>query len=158
MKRPFLLAPLLALSLSGCAPALLGALMGGGAPPQASAQVTNISRTALDFALNSFDAALYGLDFAMDAGKLQPGSDNAKRIAAAGRKVMSFLGAANAAQKLGNAPTYEAAFVDAKEALDEFRALLPGHPASASTMPRPPLTWAERGRIIHRLETGNPTV
>jgi hypothetical protein len=114
MKK-LLLAPALAMCLNGCAPALLGALMGGaGTPPQAPAAVTNISRTALDFALNSFDAALYGLDFAMDAGSSCPGSDNAKRIAAAGRKVMGFLGVADAAQKLGTRPTYEEAFSDAK--------------------------------------------
>lgn len=129
MKRLILIAAA-ALSLGACAP-LLGALMtGGAAPPQAPAAVTNISRTAVDFALNSFDAALYGLDFAMDSGKLTPGSDKAKAIAAAGRKVMNFLGAAEAARELGNSATYDAAFSHANEALEQFRSLLGKGPVS----------------------------
>jgi hypothetical protein len=94
----------------------------------------------------------------MDAGKLVPGSTQARQIAAVGRKVMGFLGAASAAQKLGSEPTYEAAFADAKTALDEFRALLPAHPASLATDPRPPLTNAQRMAILARLERGSPTV
>lgn len=156
MKK-LLLACTLALSLQGCGP-MLAAAMGGavaGPPPQAPAAVTAISRTALDFALNSFDAALYGLDFAMDSGRLQPGSPAAKKIAAAGRKVMSFLGVADAAAKLGSSATYEEAFSNAKAALDEFRSLWP---AAAALEDRPPLTWEDRFDIIRRLDHGNPHI
>lgn len=148
MKK-LLLAPLVALSLGGCGP-ILGALTAGaGPPPQAPAAVTSISRTALDFALNAFDAALYGLDFAMDSGRLQPGSEPARRIAAAGRRVMNFLGAAEAARDLGNSPTYEQAFANAKTALDEFRALFPQRTSTANM---PPMTNAHRLAILARLE------
>lgn len=127
----------------------------GGAPPQVPA-IQNISRAPLDFALNSFDAALYGLDFAMDARALTPGSDTARRIAAAGRRVMNFLGACEAARDLGNSATYEQAFTNAKTALDEFRALLPARPAAFGIGfgHMPPLTPAQRERILHRLEAG----
>jgi hypothetical protein len=154
MKK--ILALLLPLMLAACGP-VLGALMTAGAPPpQAPPQVQAISRNALDFALNSFDAALYGLDWAMDAKKIVPGSDNAKRIAAAGRKVMGFLGVADAAAKLGNSATYEDAFANARNALSEFRSLA-GMQATASAWlaaaEQPPLTKAGRLRIIRRLET-----
>jgi hypothetical protein len=135
------------LSLALCSCSALGGLMGP--PPQASTAVQTMSRTALDFALNSFDAALYGLDFMMDTGKLQPGSDQARRIAAAGRKVMNFLGVAEAARDLGSAATYEEAFANAKTALDEFRSLFP---TRAAVTDHPVLTDAERMAIIERLE------
>src|SRR5687767_3581081 len=96
----------LSMTLSAC----LGTTAG---PPQLPGNVQTISRNAVDFALNSFDAALYGLDFAMAAGKLTPGSDRAKSIAAAGRKVQGFLRAVEAARDAGNAASYEAAFASA---------------------------------------------
>jgi hypothetical protein len=144
MKR--ILIPLVALSLTSCTG--LGALMGG-TPPQAPAAVTNISRTALDFALNAFDAALYGLDFAMDSGRLVPGSEPARRIAAAGRNVMRFLGVAEAARDMGNSATYEQAFANAKTALDEFRSMFPTRAALAD---QPTLTNERRLAILARLE------
>lgn len=153
--RKILVAPLLAcvLLLSACmGQGGLGALLGAGTPPQAPAAVQTISRTALDFALNAFDAALYGLDLAMDTGRLQPGSEPARRIAAAGRRVMNFLGAAEAARDLGSSATYEQAFASAKTALDEFRALFPQRTASANM---PTLTNAERNAILARLESGH---
>ncbi len=142
MKRLLILAPIL---LSGCTG--LGNLMA--APPQLSAPAATISRSAIDFALNSFDAALYGLDFAMDAHALVPGSDKAKAIAKVGRTVVGFLGVADAAQRLGSSATYEQAFGNAKSALDEFRGLLPAHTSAANL---PPLTNADRKRILDRLE------
>ena len=141
------------IALAGCTPALLGGLTG--APPQAPAAVTNISRTAIDFALHSFDAALYGLDAAMDAGKLVPGSPTAKKIAAAGRKVLSFLGVADAAQRLGSQTTYEEAFKNANVALDEFRSLW-ASPAAAADQPA--LTWEQRFQILDRLVQDRPTM
>jgi len=134
--------------LGGCAPLLSALMTGAGTPPQAPAQVTNISRTAIDFALNSFDAALYGLDFAMDSGKITPGSPKAKAIAAAGRKVMNFLGAAEAARDLGNSPTYEDAFKHAGEALAEFRALLGKSPSASLQLPN--MAPRQRSAVLER--------
>jgi hypothetical protein len=111
---------MLAVPLASCAP-LLSAL---GTPPQLPAQVANISRSALDFAFNSFDAALYGFDFAMDLGHPAPGSTQAKAIAAAGRKVLGFLNAAETARRAGNAADYNQAFENAKSALAQFKTLL----------------------------------
>lgn len=160
MLKHYLLAPLLAASmlLAGCTGLARMLDTTAGPPPQAPAAFTNISRTALDFALNAFDAALYGLDFAMDAGRLQPGSDNARRIAAIGRRVMNFLGAAEAARDLGNSATYEQAFANAQLALTEFRQLLPQR-ASLETdfaagwvkLAARPMTARERERILARL-------
>jgi hypothetical protein len=159
MRKAILLAPMLALTLQGCGP-MLAAMAGGmaaSAPPQAPAAVAEISRGALDFALNSFDAALYGFDFAMDLGKPAPGSPEAKRIAAAGRKVMSFLGAAEAARAIGNSATYEEAFRKAGEALSEFRAGLglSAQPASLSehTAIAVSFTWAKRAAILDRADS-----
>jgi hypothetical protein len=153
MKKLIALLLPFALCACGLAPMLLGAA--AGPPPQAPPQVQAISRSALDFALNSFDAALYGLDWAMDARKIVPGSDNAKRIAAAGRKVMGFLGVADAAARLGNSATYEDAFANAKGALSEFRTLAGMTPTSTAlrALDGRPLTNAERLAIIRRLET-----
>ena len=154
MKRLILLAPALALTLQGCGP-MLGAALGGIAspPPQAPAQVTQISRTALTFALHSFDAALYGLDWGMDAGRIVPGSDQARSIARTGRSVMNFLGVADAAQRLGNSASYEEAFANATRALGEFRQLAGMSPQPAALQDGlPPMTDAERFRIIERLE------
>jgi len=138
MKR---LIPLtLILALPGCN---MGALL------QAPATASSITRAPLDFALNSFDAALSGLDFAMDSGRLTPGSETARKIAAAGRKVMNFLGVAEAARDLGSSATYEQAFANAKTALDEFRGLFPTHAGVSFVMP---LTNAERQQILARLE------
>lgn len=136
--------------LSGCG---LAGLVGA-APPQAPAQATAISRAAIDFSLNAFDAALYGLDFAMDSGKIQPGSAKAKQIAAVGRKVMNFLGAAEAAQKLGNSATYEEAFKNAGAALNEFRSLIGIAPSALEGFARPPMSWAQRRAILDRLDRG----
>jgi hypothetical protein len=107
-----------------CMPLLsgLGAMMG--APPQAPAAVINISRGAVDFALNAFDAGLYAFDLAMDLGKPKAGSPEAKRIAAVGRKVVSALKAVEAARDAGNSASYEDAFRSANLALTEFKALL----------------------------------
>lgn len=153
MKKP-MLAPMLALSLSGCGP-MLTALAGvGSVPPAQVQQVAQIARSPIDFALHSFDAALYGLDWGMDAGRITPGSEQARSIARAGRLVMNFLGAADAAQRMGSSPTYEQAFAEAERALGEFRQLAGMSPRPAALLGEMPLmTDAERNRILRRLET-----
>jgi hypothetical protein len=155
MKK-MLFIPLIAASmmLSACAGLLSAMLTGSTAPPQAPAQVINISRGAVDFALNSFDAALYGLDFAMDAGKLVPGSAKAKSIAAAGRKVMQALGAAEAARDAANSTSYEEAFANANMALKDFRALIGNTPTAGLTpADMHPLSPSTRTALLDRLAT-----
>lgn len=133
---------LAAAGLSGCVTDTLGA------PPQLPAQVNTTSRTAIDFALNSFDAALSGLDFAMDAHILTPGSAKAKQIAAVGRKVMGFLNAASAARDAGNSASYEAAFANANSALQQFRSLL-GKPGTTGLV-EPSRSRADRAAVLAR--------
>jgi hypothetical protein len=151
-----------AASLSACVPALLSALggMAGSAPVPAQVnRAAAIARGPIDFALHAFDAALYALDFAMDAHKLQPGSATAKKIAATGREVLHWLGVADGAQVIGNSATYEEAFAKANPLLNDFRSLLPGAtPAALVQARRDPLTWAEREAILTRLERGTPTI
>jgi rare lipoprotein A (peptidoglycan hydrolase) len=115
---------LLSLLLSGCAG--LGALMTASAgPPPAPLAATVIDDQAINFALESFDAALTMVDAAMDAGKIKPGTPQAKAIAAKIRQVQHFLAVADAAQKAGQAATYADAFRQARTALSEFRAAIP---------------------------------
>ena len=119
MKK-LLLAPALALCLSGCAG--LGALMGATAgPPPAPLANTVIDDQAVNFALESFDAALSLIDAAVDAGKIKPGTPQAKALAAKIRQVQHFLAVADAAQKGGQAATYADAFHQARTALAELR-------------------------------------
>ena len=141
MKK-LLMVPLMlaALVVSACVP-------DAGTPPQLPGQVQTISRTALDFSLNAFDAALYGLDFAMDAKLVVPGSDRAKAIAAAGRKVQGFLRAAELARQAGRADSYEAAFANANASLNEFKSLLGRPHAALSPIP---LTPFNRQQILAR--------
>jgi hypothetical protein len=119
--------------------------LGATAPPQLPSNVTAVSQTAISAAANAFDAALYGLDFAMDSGKIVPGSDQAKQLAAIGRKVQAALNAANAAVKAGNSATAAEALANANTAISEFKALLPGR---ATSMRGPPLTPDGRERIL----------
>lgn len=161
MRKAFSLSALLAasLSLQACAP-LLQAMTGPnatGTPPQLPESANRISRTAVDFALHSFDAALYGLDWAMDAGRLTPGSEQARSIARVGRQVMNFLGVADAAQRLGNSETYEEAFANATRALAEFRNLA-GMAASPTFLQQnvPHMSEEQRNRILDRLESNQP--
>lgn len=143
MKK-ILLIPLLAsaMTLQACpGPISLGT------PPQLPSNVQTISRSALNFAFKSFDAGLYAFDLAMDLGRPAPGSDKAKAISAAGRKVLAFLNAAESARRAGNAASYEAAFADAERALDQFRTLLGRNGVQAGTMPLQPI---DRAAVLER--------
>jgi hypothetical protein len=123
MKK-LLLAPALALCLSGCAG--LGALMGAAAgPPPAPLAARVIDDQAVNFALESFDTALTLLDAAMDAGKIKPGSPQAKALAVKVRQIQHFLAVADAAQRAGQSATYAEAFRNARTALSEFKAAIP---------------------------------
>jgi uncharacterized protein YceK len=121
--RKLLLIPL-ALSLSGCAG--LGALMTATAgPPPAPLAATVIDDQAVNFALESFDAALTLVDAATDARRIKPGTPQAKALAAKIRQVNHFLAVADAAQKAGQSASYADAFRQARTALSEFRAAIP---------------------------------
>lgn len=158
MKSRMMLCVLAAASLmlSACAPLLsgLGTLVtGSSSPPQAPAQVVNISRGAVDFALNAFDAGLYAFDLAMDLGKPKAGSPEAKRIAGVGRQVVHALAAVEAARDAGNAASYEEAFRKANESLTEFRALLGKSPVAAlspTDLKTSRLSSADRLAILER--------
>lgn len=121
------------LALAGCAVMLGGCAQTLGT--STATHVSTISRTALDFAFHSFDAALYGLDAAMDAHLLTPGSAKAKEISAVGKTVLKWLNAADAARNVGNAAGYEAAFAQALASLDQFRALLGTHAVTSFGSP-----------------------
>ena len=142
MKKILMSVLACAVLVAGCTP------LSTEAPPQLPTSVQNISRAALDFAFNSFDAALYGFDLAMDLKHPAPGSDQAKAIAAAGRKVLGFLNAAEAARRAGNAASYDEAFTNAQSALAQFRTLLgiTGTHALASPLPSP----VNRQAILNR--------
>jgi hypothetical protein len=117
-------APFVALCLSGCTG--LGALMNASAgPPPAPLAATVIDDQAVNFALESFDTALTLLDAAMDAGKIKPGTLQAKALAVKVRQIQRFLAVADAAQKGGQSATYAEAFRNARTALTEFRAGIP---------------------------------
>lgn len=138
----------LALSLSGCnLPALLTQ-----APPPAVQQAAQIARGPIDFALHSFDASLYAFDMAMDLGHPKPGSPEAKKIAAFGRKVLAALAVADAAQKAGSAASYAEAFANANTAFDSFRSLLGVPEASVASFGRVNLTPLDRNIILASAE------
>lgn len=139
------------LLLALCAPALLLAACtfdGGGSAPQLPSQVTAVSQTAIKAAANAFDAALYGLDFAMDAHLIVPGSAQAKQIAAVGRKVQAALNAADAALSAGNSANAAEALQHANDAIAEFKQLLPA--ARSTSMWAPPLTPHARSAVLER--------
>jgi hypothetical protein len=156
-----------AMSLSACQG--LGAMMSGGAPP-APLAATQIDDNAVNFALESFDASLYLVDAAIDTGRIKAGSTQAKSLAGLIRKVMRFLGAADAAQRAGQSASYADAFRNARAALTEFRAAIgqdttaamlvePGGPASFRLLvrqanPRSVSAQVNRADIARRLDAG----
>lgn len=115
---------LTALSLSACG--LMPLLTGVQSAPPTSAVLasTSIDESAIDFARDSFDAALFGVDALMDMGKIKEGSPEARNLAKLIRQIAGFLGAADSAQKAGQAGTYNEAFRNAKAALAQFRAAI----------------------------------
>lgn len=109
------------LSLTACAPMM--SLLGGN-PVAAPLNSTSIDESAIDFARDSFDAALYGVDALMDIGRIKEGSPEARSLAKIIRQVAGFLGAADAAQKAGQSASYNEAFKNAKVALAQFRSAI----------------------------------
>jgi hypothetical protein len=109
-------------SLAGCTGMLSGLM--GGAPPAAVSNAARIARGPIDFALHSFDAALYAFDLAMDLHRPAAGTPEARRIAALGRRVLAALTLADEAQKAGSASSYDEAFARANAAFNEFRTAL----------------------------------
>lgn len=136
--RNALVAGLVAASLllGGCANTLGALATGSTTPPQLPARAQNISRAALDFAFNSFDAGLYAFDLAMDLKHPAPGSEQAKAIAAVGRTVLKWLNAAETARRLGNTASYDEAFRQAQAAMTQFKALLGAPATHALVVPR----------------------
>jgi uncharacterized protein YaiL (DUF2058 family) len=121
--RKLLLAPALALCLSGCG--LMGMLPSPGSAPPAPLSATVIDDQAVNFAFETFDAALTLVDQLIAAGKIKTGTPEAKALAVKIRQINHFLAVADAAQKAGQAATYAEAFRNARTALTEFRAAIP---------------------------------
>jgi hypothetical protein len=117
MKKMLMaLAALAMIPLGGCAglAPLLAAGTAMAPQPPAPLASTEIDDNAVNFALESFDASLYLVDAAIETGRITPGSPQAKSLAALIRKVMRFLGAADAAQRAGQASSYAEAFREAR--------------------------------------------
>lgn len=114
----------LAALLSGCGP-MLGMMSAAAPPPPAPLAKTVIDDQAVNFALETFDAALTLVDAARDAGRIKPGTPQAKAIAAKIRQVNHLLAVAVAAQQAGQADSYADAFKQARTAFAEFRAAIP---------------------------------
>jgi hypothetical protein len=124
MRRLLALALPLALMVAGCALPSFSLGAPGAAPPAPLAG-TVIDDQAVNFALESFDASLTLVDAAIDAGKIKPGTPEAKTIAAKIRQVDHLLAVASAAQKAGQATSYAEAFREARSALAELKAAFP---------------------------------
>jgi len=107
-----------------------------------------VARTGIDATAHAFDAALYGLDVAMDFKLLTPGSDQAKQIAVLGRKVQAALNRADAAVKAGNSPGAKAALEEADSLISQFRSMLPAR--STTGMATPALAPHSRAAILAR--------
>lgn len=121
----------LALSLSACT------TTGTGTPvSDAAGTALSFARSGIDATAHAFDAALYGLDVAMDFHVLTPGSDQAKRIAAIGRQVQSALNKADAAVTAGNSAGAKAALDEADGLISQFKSLLPAHGTTGMLAPR----------------------
>lgn len=113
-----------ALLLSGCGLVPLITGISSTPPTAAPMAATSIDENAIDFARDSFDAALFGVDALMDMGRIKEGSPEARSLAKLIRQISGFLGAADAAQKAGQSATYNEAFRNAKAALAQFRAAI----------------------------------
>jgi len=129
MRRLFLIASALSLSLSGCMVPSLGGLLGSGATVNAPAPLaaTVIDDKALEAAWRSFDVALDAIDLWKAAKPSVKGTPQAIRIANGIDKVSGLLNAAERAAAAGSTTSYATALVEAKAALDELRAALKGN-------------------------------
>lgn len=118
MKR-FLLASCAVLSLAGCGLPQLSL-----AQPPAPLAATVIDDQAIITMLNLFEFALGIVDARIDAGKLVPGSPEARALSAKIRQIDHLLAVAEAAQKTGQSTTYNDALRQANVAIGEFKAAL----------------------------------
>jgi hypothetical protein len=142
MRALALMMAAVSLVLTGCATPIGTTVVN----PTTATAAANLSRTALDFAFNSFDAALSAVDLAVATGRLKKGSTTALMIQKSGREVQAALNAAETARQASNAAGYEAAFTQALSALQQFKALF--HPVALN---QPPLTSAARTQILTSL-------
>lgn len=123
MKKTILLAPLVALSLSGCA-GLLGAIAGPAPAPLAR---TSIDDRALETAWRSFDVALDAIALLTDRGVIVPGTPQGHSVAAAIRAVNRSLAAAERFAAAGSASDYATALREATEGMNTIRQALGGN-------------------------------
>jgi hypothetical protein len=114
------LAIALALGLTGCVPEVPATIP----PPPAPLAATVIDDQALIAADKGFDVALDAINLLIDHKVIVPGSQRAKSIAFAIRKVDSGLTVAYNAAEAGHATTYKEALGHAQAGITELRALL----------------------------------
>lgn len=115
-----LLAPFVALSLTGCGP-MLAAL----APPApAPLARTTIDDRALETAWRSFDVALDAINLLTDRGVIVPGTPRARTIATAIRRVNTALSSAERFAAAGSAGDYLTALREAGAGIAEIRTAL----------------------------------
>lgn len=145
-----------ALSLTACQ-GLAGLLPPNMAAPPAPLAKTVIDDQAVNFALESFDAALTLVDAAIATGRIKAGSPQAVKLAGLIRTTMRFLGAADAAQRAGQAESYADAFRQARAALAEFRAALTearvaiDFPLYQGDIPAAGENWEARDQVAREL-------
>jgi uncharacterized protein YceK len=120
--KHLILAPMLALALSGCGP-MLGALAGVGSAPAPLARTT-IDDRALETAWKTFDVALDAINLLTDRGIIVPGTPRARSIATAIRKVNRSLAAAERFAAAGSATEYGSALNEALAGVSEIRTAL----------------------------------
>jgi hypothetical protein len=121
--RSILLAPLVALSLSGCA-GMLGAIAGPAPAPLAR---TAIDDHGLDMAWKTFDVALDAIGLLTDRGVIVPGTPQGRNIATAIRAVNRALAAAERFAAAGSATDYATALREATAGMNTIREALGGN-------------------------------
>lgn len=152
MKRfAIALAASTALLVAGCGLPQLAAGLAGPPPTAAALNATSIDEAGIDLIRDLFDVGLFGVDALTDAGKIVPGTPQARNIARLIRQIAGFLGAADSAQKAGQSATYTEALRNARSALKQFQSAI-GMPAAttgAALAPLPADTAAKLAGYLH---------
>lgn len=136
MKRLSLMLGLAAaMIMTACTPLSAGAGIDPASSPVATTPATapavteplrstNIDERTLKLAFDGYDALLYAVDGLIAAKVIVPGSQRAFQVRSALIFARESLNTAAAAQRAGNATTYDAAIADARTAYERAKALL----------------------------------
>lgn len=90
--------------------------------PPATLERTVIDDRAIKFAFEAFDTVLFGVDFAVAAKKVTPGTPKALAVRRYIQETQHYLNAASSAQRAGSASNYADAFANATKSLAQLRA------------------------------------